>query len=96
MMKLSMIGAAALLLVATAAPVLAQDRDARFNHDSNAYNRPYQRDTRIVHRSYNGNPRGHAWREGDSWNGHRVSYRSGRWGYYQPRNGTQVFVQFSL
>lgn len=104
-MKRYITAAAALALLATAAPAFAQDRDDRgYNRDDNSgYNRDYNRNDRDDryrdrddHRNYNGDPRRHAWRDGDRWNGHRVSYRNGRWGYYEPRNGTQFFVQFSL
>jgi hypothetical protein len=102
-MKRYITAAAALALLVTAAPAFAQDRDNGYNRDNSGYNRDYNRQDRDdryrdrdAHRNYNGDPRRHAWREGDTWNGHRVSYRSGRWGYYEPRNGTQFFVQFSL
>lgn len=102
-MKRYITAAAALVFLATAAPVLAQNRDDRgYNRDyNNGNNQGYRRDdrndrNRDYHRNYNGDPRHHAWREGDTWHGHRVNYRNGHWGYYEPRNGTQFFVQFWL
>lgn len=97
-MKRLAASAAALIFLATAAPVLAQDRDDRYNHD-NGYNQGYDRDARDhgrYHRDYYRDRRGHLWHEGDTWRGHRLTYYNGRWGYWQPRNGTQFFVQFSL
>jgi hypothetical protein len=106
-MKRYITAAAALALVATASPAFAQDRDDRgYNRDDNSgYNRDrdYNRNDRDDryrdrdnHRNYDGDPRRHAWHDGDSWKGHRVASRNGRWGYYEPRNGTEFFVEFSL
>jgi hypothetical protein len=35
-------------------------------------------------------------REGQVWHGHPMHYRNGHWGYYQPRNGVQVFINIPL
>ena len=102
-MKRFAASAAALILLATAAPVLAQDRDDRYNHDSGwnqRDNRDYQNrdrgDRDRNNRDYYRDRRGHEWHQGDTWQGHRLTYYNGQWGYWQPRNGTQFFVQFSL
>ena len=104
-MKRFAASAAALIFLATAAPVLAQDRDDRYNHD-NGYN---QRDDRYNHdnhdrdrdshrytRDYYRDRNGHEWHQGDMYRGHRLTYYNNAWGYWQPRNGSQFFVQFSL
>jgi hypothetical protein len=105
-MKRFAASAAALIFLATAAPVLAQDRDDRYNRDNSGWNQRDNRDNRDYHdhdrnrdrynRDYYRDRRGHEWREGDMYQGHRLTYYNGRWGYWQPRNGTQVFVQFWL
>ena len=102
-MKRLAASAAALIFLATAAPVLAQDRDDRYNHDNGGWN---QRDNRDYHdhdrgraqynRDYYRDRRGHEWHQGDMWQGHRLTYYHNQWGYWQPRNGSQFFVQFSL
>ena len=106
-MKRLAAGAAALILLATAAPVLAQDRDDRYNRDNGSYqrddrnrddrNRDYRdRDGGRYNRDSYRDRSGHEWHEGDNWRGHRLTYYNNAWGYWQPRNGTQVFVHFSL
>lgn len=92
-MKSIIAGAAALLIFATAAPAFAQDhRDQRDQRD--------HRDNRnhgyVVVR-HAPPPRAHArWREGQMWHGHRVTDRGGHWGYYQPRNGANIFINIPL
>src|SRR5580692_10077330 len=94
MSKQHVAGAAALILLASTAPAFAQDRDYNrdYNHDNNAYNRDrdYNRDAyrdRNNYRHYDGDPHRFAWQRGDYWRGHRVAYRNGAWGYWEPRNG---------
>jgi hypothetical protein len=36
------------------------------------------------------------YREGQVWNGHHLANRGSNWGYYQPRNGVQVFINIPL
>jgi hypothetical protein len=36
------------------------------------------------------------YREGQMYHGHRLHNYHGRWGYYQPRNGTNVFISIPL
>jgi hypothetical protein len=36
------------------------------------------------------------YREGQMYRGHRLHNYNGRWGYYQPRNGANVFVSIPL
>jgi hypothetical protein len=38
----------------------------------------------------------HRFREGQIWHGHHLAYRGGQWGYYQPRNGAQLFVHINI
>jgi hypothetical protein len=44
--------------------------------------------------------RGHmshaTYREGQMYHGHRLHNYHGRWGYYQPRNGANVFISIPL
>ena len=91
-MKRFAASAAALIFLATAAPVLAQDRDDRYNHDNHDRDRDSHRYTRDYYRDRNG----HEWHQGDMYRGHRLTYYNNAWGYWQPRNGSQYFVQFSL
>lgn len=35
-------------------------------------------------------------REGQMYRGHRLHNYNGRWGYYQPRNGANVFISIPL
>lgn len=104
-MKRLAASAAALIFLATAAPVLAQDRDDHgYNNDRD--NGWYQHDDRDrgnqdrdrdhSSRDYYRDRSGHEWHQGDVWRGHRLTYYNGRWGYWQPRNGARFFVQFSL
>jgi hypothetical protein len=34
--------------------------------------------------------------EGQNWRGHRLTNRNGHWGYFQPRNGANVFISIPL
>jgi hypothetical protein len=34
--------------------------------------------------------------EGQMYRGHRLHNYNGRWGYYQPRNGANVFISIPL
>ncbi|MBD5633319.1 MAG: hypothetical protein IAI49_02470 [Candidatus Eremiobacteraeota bacterium] len=34
--------------------------------------------------------------EGENYRGHRLHQVHGHWGYYQPRNGTNVFISIPL
>jgi len=96
-MKRYLAGAAALFLLATTAPVLAQDRDNGYNRDNGGYRDNRDRDNHDRYtRDYYRDRQGHEWHQGDRWQGHRLTYYNNRWGYWQPRNGTQFFVQFSL
>jgi hypothetical protein len=36
------------------------------------------------------------YREGQMYHGHRLHNYNGRWGYYQPRNGANVFISIPL
>jgi hypothetical protein len=76
------IAASAALLLATAFPALADD-----HHD-----RDRGRD-----RHHAPPPRRHvSYREGQMWHGHRLANRGGRWGYYAPHNGAQVFISIPI
>jgi hypothetical protein len=87
-MKRFLAGLAALGFLAIAVPAVAQDRHDR-DHDRG-------RDHGYHHgpppRYYAPPPRRVVYHENQSWHGHRLHNRNGRWGYYQPRNGVQVFI----
>jgi hypothetical protein len=36
------------------------------------------------------------YREGQSYHGHRLTNHGGHWGYYQPRNGANIFINIPL
>jgi hypothetical protein len=78
------------LVLAATAPALAQYHPDQ-HQNQHGGGRPPQ------HRPMpprNGNP--HHYREGQVWNGHHLANRGGHWGYYQPRNGAQVFINIPL
>lgn len=87
--------AVAALLISVAGPALAQDDrhhdDHRRDHQYNDRNRQYN--DRMHQRQY-GNA--HRFHEGQNWNGHRVTNRGGHWGYYQPQNGSRIFINIPL
>jgi hypothetical protein len=87
-MKLSLIGVVALTLL-TAAPALAQMRDDHNNQRQmqQQHNGPQQR---------MGGHQGQSWHEGQNYHGHRLHNHNGHWGYYQPHNGTQLFINIPL
>ena len=87
-MKRTLAGLAALAFLAVAAPALAQyhddhDHDRGYDHGRPMYHRmpPPQRRRMVYHQI---------------WNGHHMHYYGGRWGYYQPRNGVNVFINIPL
>jgi hypothetical protein len=55
--------------------------DNDHNHDQMRHNAPQHR------ASYH---------EGQNWHGHQLHNRNGHWGYYQPRNGSKVFISIPL
>jgi hypothetical protein len=75
-----------LTLLASTAPAVAQNQ-----HDQN---RGHQQSHRP--QSHRSPPRRSTYHEGQVWQGHRVTNRGGQWGYYQPRNGAQVFIKIPL
>jgi hypothetical protein len=79
--------ALAALVAVTTLPALAQDH----GHGNNGYG-PRHAPPPPPHRMMNR----HRYHEGQSWNGHRLTNRNGHWGYYQPRNGAQVFISIPL
>jgi hypothetical protein len=92
-MKRLLAAVAALAFLAVAAPALAQNRDDH-NRDSRGYdhnNRP------VYHQRMAPPPRRRVvYHENQVWNGHHMHYYGGHWGYYQPRNGANVFINIPL
>jgi Ni/Co efflux regulator RcnB len=95
-MKRILTAVAALAFVATAVvPAFADgddhgrnDRDWQRDHYRQQYrDRDDRRD------AYQAQER-REWREGDSWQGHRVIYRDGAWGYVAPSSG--FFIRINL
>jgi hypothetical protein len=85
-MNVTFAAAAVAIFLSTALPAFAQDihdRDHGRNHQQHAP--PPRRHVNA-----------HRYREGQMWHGHRLAYRGGRWGYYQPRNGVQVFINIPI
>jgi hypothetical protein len=90
-MKRILASLATLAFLAVSLPALAQDRD---NRD---HGRPdMHRGGPPPRHYYAPPPRRHMYREGQVYNGHHLTNRGGRWGYYQPRNGVQVFINIPL
>jgi hypothetical protein len=96
-MKRLLASLAALAFLAVSAPVLAQDGD---NHDHGGpamqHGGPAMHRGGPPPRRSAPPPRRHVYREGQIYNGHHLTNRSGHWGYYQPRNGVQVFINIPL
>jgi hypothetical protein len=90
-MKQILAGALALAFLTTAGPVLAQNRDDH-GHDQG------QMQGHMQSRHQAPPPRHQASRyhEGQSYRGHRLTNRGGHWGYYQPRNGANIFINIPL
>jgi hypothetical protein len=82
-MKLSFISVIALTLL-TAAPAFAQqghDQNHMQQHSAPQHSAPQHRAS---------------YREGQNYHGHKLHNQNGHWGYYQPRNGSQVFISIPL
>jgi hypothetical protein len=83
---------AALAFLAVAAPAMAQYHD-----DHNRDNRGGYNHGRPMYHHWAPPPRRHpVYYENQVWNGHHMHYYGGRWGYYQPRNGVNVFINIPL
>jgi hypothetical protein len=83
---------AALMLVVSA-PALAQDHsDQHQNQNQNQHGHAPQHHQAPPPRNNNV----HRYHEGQNYNGHHLTNRGGHWGYYQPRNGAQVFINIPL
>jgi opacity protein-like surface antigen len=91
-MKSFIAGAAALAVLSTTAAALAQDQNRHQNNQGPQGGRSYGQRQGA---RYNAPPHP-AYRQGQAWHGHRLANRGGRWGYYQPRNGVQVFINIPL
>jgi hypothetical protein len=92
-MKRILASLATLAFLAVSLPALAQDRDNR-DHD---HGRPdMHRGGPPPRHYYAPPPRRHVYREGQVYYGHHLTNRGGHWGYYQPRNGVQVFINIPL
>jgi hypothetical protein len=89
-MKRILASLATLAFLAVSVPALAQDRD---NHDHGGammqHGGPPPRHNAPP-------PRRHSYHEGQNWNGHHLTNHGGHWGYYQPRNGANVFINIPL
>jgi hypothetical protein len=94
-MKRFLAAIAALGFLAIAVPAIAEDRHDH-DHDHDRF-----REQSFHHgpppRHYAPPPRRmRMYREGQVWNGHHLTNRGGHWGYYQPRNGVQLFINIPL
>jgi hypothetical protein len=69
-----------LAIIATA--ILGTAMPALAQYQNNPHHGPPPRRMMVHHRYY----------EGQNWHGHRLHYTHGHWGYYQPRNGVNLFV----
>jgi hypothetical protein len=94
-MRRFLVAIAALGFLAIAVPAIADDRHdhdrgrpQEYRHDEYRHGPPP--------RHYGPPPRRRMYREGQVWNGHHLANRGGNWGYYQPRNGVQVFINIPL
>jgi hypothetical protein len=77
----------AVVLLTSAIPAVAED-----HHDNNRGHAQYHHAAPPPRRV----AAAHRYREGQVWHGHHLAYRGGNWGYYQPRNGAQVFIQIPI
>jgi hypothetical protein len=82
---------AALAFLAVAAPALA-DRDDHNRDRGYDHRRPEYRQYHHMAPP----PRRRVYYENQVWNGHHMHYYGGQWGYYQPRNGVNVFIHIPL
>jgi hypothetical protein len=80
-MKYYLASLLALGTLATSSAAFADDH----NHDRD-HGRQMSRE-HMSHANY---------REGQMYHGHRLHNDHGRWGYYQPRNGANVFISIPL
>jgi hypothetical protein len=83
--------AAAALLAGAASPAFAQQH-WREGHEWVRDNHAAHVEAHRDHFVY----RGRVWHAGDRWYGHPVRYYNGAWGYWAPRNGTNVFFRISI
>jgi hypothetical protein len=89
-MKLSFLGAIALALLTTA-PAFAQ------MHDDHNHGQMQQRNNMQHNNMQHHNMQQHQrYHQGQIYHGHHLQNRNGHWGYYQPRNGSQVFISIPL
>jgi hypothetical protein len=91
-MKHLLAACAGLMMLAVANPAMAQYHDNQGHGDNNDHGRSHS-----YHRAPPPPPRHRAYyHEGQMWHGHRLMHRGNNWGYYQPRNGAQVFISIPL
>jgi hypothetical protein len=85
-MKQLIAGIAAIAFLASVGPALADNHDHRGGDQGRSHGGM----------SRQAPPPRHHFREGQSYNGHRLTNRNGHWGYYQPRNGSNIFISIPL
>jgi hypothetical protein len=90
-MKRILASLATLAFLAVSVPALAQNQDNHNNHGHSSMQRGGSASRRNAPP-----PRRHTYHEGQVYNGHRLTNHGGHWGYYQPRNGAQVFINIPL
>jgi hypothetical protein len=91
-MKRILTAAAALAFIATAvAPAFADGDDHRRN-DRDWQRAHYEQQYRD-HDAYRA-PIRREWHDGDYWQGHRVRYYNGAWGYFAPVSG--IFIRIGI
>jgi hypothetical protein len=86
----------ALGFLAIAVPAAAQDRHDEHDRGGHQEYRHEEYRHGPPPRHYYAPPPRRMYREGEIWNGHHLANRGGHWGYYQPRNGVQVFINIPL
>jgi hypothetical protein len=80
---------AAFALFALAAPALAKHDDEHHEHHDRGNHYGWDRDGDY-----------HSWQHGPHryrhWHGRDVTYWNGGWGYWEPRDGTHIFISIRL
>ena len=95
-MKRILASLATLAFLAVSGPAFAQDRDNHNQGGPMQHGGPAMQHGGPPPRRPAPPPRRHTYHEGQVYNGHHLTNRGGHWGYYQPRNGVNVFINIPL